>query len=214
MVTWFLFYFSGHGCHSNGKNYLIPVDDAKIETERDLEELSVSVEGIVERLVHGRQSYATILILDCCILYRLKRTSISTRKWYVLVLQNRILVSVAMVEEKSLREIQPSAGALIQFVCTGNQDVASTRPTDQNCVFTKHLLRHMTRRNIDLTTILQDVAMDVYQESKQTQQILFTHGLFGYGKLFLNKFSKSMYILHVIVHLTSGLCRTATRFAL
>ena len=82
-----LFYFSGHGCHADGKNYLIPVDDAKMETEKDLAQLSVSVEGIVERLVQERQSYATILILDCCILYRLKRTSISSRKRYFLVLQ-------------------------------------------------------------------------------------------------------------------------------
>ncbi|CAF5207624.1 unnamed protein product, partial [Rotaria magnacalcarata] len=26
-----LFYFSGHGCQVNGENYLIPIDDSKIE---------------------------------------------------------------------------------------------------------------------------------------------------------------------------------------
>ena len=119
-----------------------------------------------------------------------------------------------MVEDKSLREIQPSAGALIQFACTGNQEVTDTRNTDRNCVFTKHLLRHITRRNVDLTTILQDAAMDVYQESKQTQPILLTHGLLGYGKLFLNKFSKSTYIVYIVVHLRTGLRDTTMRFSL
>lgn len=70
-----LFYFSGHGYQVNGKNYLIPVDDNRIKTNRDVEDFAISVESLLTHLIKRNPSYATILILDCCRLYLLRNTA-------------------------------------------------------------------------------------------------------------------------------------------
>ena len=76
-----LFYFSGHGCCVNGQNYLIPVDDTKIDnTDRDMQDFGVNVEGTIARLVERNPSYATIIILDCCTPYKLNLSSASPGK--------------------------------------------------------------------------------------------------------------------------------------
>ena len=73
-----LFYYCGHGCEVDGKNYLIPASDARIETKRDVIDLALSVDSVLLRLVERNPSYATVMILDCCRLYTLKDASPSS----------------------------------------------------------------------------------------------------------------------------------------
>jgi uncharacterized caspase-like protein len=61
-----LFYFSGHGYQVKDKNYLMPVDDDKIETEEDVEDYAVCVETTIDRLAKTNRSHVTMFILDCC----------------------------------------------------------------------------------------------------------------------------------------------------
>jgi uncharacterized caspase-like protein len=61
-----LFYFSGHGYQVKDKNYLMPVDDDKIETEEDVEDYAICVETTIDRLAKTNRSYVTMFILDCC----------------------------------------------------------------------------------------------------------------------------------------------------
>jgi uncharacterized caspase-like protein len=75
-----LIYFSGHGYQVNDKNYLIPVGDAQIESNRDVEDFAIDVEKMLERLVKTNPSYVTILILDCCRSYLLNNASASSCK--------------------------------------------------------------------------------------------------------------------------------------
>ncbi|CAM4882053.1 unnamed protein product [Rotaria socialis] len=166
-----LFYFCGHGCRLNGKNYLIPVDDATIQTDRDVEDFAVNVERTITRLLERNSSYATIFILDCCIPYTMKNPSAST----------------PIVEAKSLCEIQSRPGALIQFACASSQTVNDVRPTGRNCLFSKHLLRNITRENTHITTVLQDVADHVYRESNRTNKTLCINGLDLKEKIYLNE---------------------------
>ena len=70
-----LFYFSGHGYQVDGKNYLIPVDDAKIITNEDVKSLAISVDHILEKLAEHNSSYVNICILDCCHKYWPKNIS-------------------------------------------------------------------------------------------------------------------------------------------
>jgi uncharacterized caspase-like protein len=74
------FYFSGHSYSIKDKNYLIPVDDDRIESNRDVEDFAITVESILSRLVKKNQSYVTILILDCCRPYVLRGASRATCK--------------------------------------------------------------------------------------------------------------------------------------
>lgn len=73
-----LFYFSGHGCQVNGKNLLIPADDALIEKDADVDEFGFNFNRILERLTERNRSYITIAILDCCQRYILKSASAAT----------------------------------------------------------------------------------------------------------------------------------------
>lgn len=70
-----LFYFAGHGCEVNGTNYLIPVDDNRIETDLDVEDIGINLQSILERLVERNTSYVTIFILDCGRSYWLKSSN-------------------------------------------------------------------------------------------------------------------------------------------
>lgn len=71
-----LFYYSGHACHLNTKNYLIPVD-VQIESDRDIEDFTVNIERQLERLTSKNSSSLTMFILDCCKPYLLKNVTTS-----------------------------------------------------------------------------------------------------------------------------------------
>ena len=73
-----LFYFCGHGCHIDGKNYLIPAEDGLIETKRDVIDLASSVDSILLRFGKPNSSYATVMILDCFRSYMLHEASSSS----------------------------------------------------------------------------------------------------------------------------------------
>ena len=70
-----LFYFSGHGYQVDNKNYLIPVNDDSIESDRDIEDFATDAERIFSRLVKRNRSYVTVFILDCCRPYALPSRS-------------------------------------------------------------------------------------------------------------------------------------------
>lgn len=81
-----LFYFSGHGCQVSGKNYMIPVEDHGIKTDRDVEDFANCVDYVLDKLLPRNPSYANILILDCCRSYQLKNFSASNCKLECLLL--------------------------------------------------------------------------------------------------------------------------------
>ena len=59
-------YFSGHACQVNGANYLIPVNDTWIQTERDIIAFGINVDRMLRRIMERNPSYANIFIFDCC----------------------------------------------------------------------------------------------------------------------------------------------------
>jgi uncharacterized caspase-like protein len=73
-------YLSGHAYQVSDKNYFIPTDDARIETNRDVEDFAIDIELMLTRLVKKNPSYVTILILDCCRPYVMKGASAATCK--------------------------------------------------------------------------------------------------------------------------------------
>ena len=77
-----LFYFSGHGYQVDNNNYLMPVDDDRIENTRDVEDFAVNAERMFSRLVKANRSYVNIFILDCCRPYALKSGSKASCKYY------------------------------------------------------------------------------------------------------------------------------------
>lgn len=92
-----------------------------------------------------------------------------------------------------MREIKPLLGRFVQFTCTANRNGRRTYGRDEACLFTKHLLLNIFRRNVNVTDIFEDVAAGVHRESNNTQPMFCMNGLIGNSKFFLNKTSKGMF---------------------
>ncbi|CAF1005298.1 unnamed protein product [Adineta steineri] len=159
-----LFYYSGQSDHVNNKNYLIPIKDDIIESDRDVEDIATSADKILERLVEKNTSYITLFILDCCKSYMRKAGPKSKNA----------------TESKGLREMKLTNGALIQFACAPNQ----TAPGE---LYSKHLLKNITKRKATIENIFHSIMNDVYEESNQTQKPLTINGLHKHGETNLNK---------------------------
>ncbi|CAF3270294.1 unnamed protein product [Rotaria socialis] len=166
-----LFYFVGHGCQADNKNYLIPLDDSRINAENDVADIGTELQRIMDRLIENNLPYVTICILDCCVPYKLTCPPTS------------------VVEAKPLHGIHLDPEVSLQIVCTTNEDVSGVRGTGRNCLFTKHLLRNIKRSNVDTTTMLQDVVNNVYRENNQMHKPIFLNGLPGNIRAFLNRVS-------------------------
>jgi uncharacterized caspase-like protein len=75
-----LVFFSGNAYQFNGRNYLIPIDDTRIDDDEDVEVFGTDVKRILDRLMENRPSCVVVFILDCCRPYVLKNASKSTCK--------------------------------------------------------------------------------------------------------------------------------------
>jgi uncharacterized caspase-like protein len=75
-----LIYFSGHTYQVNDNTYLLPIDDADIDSDVDVENFSLNIRSNLNRLLQQAKPYATFVILDYYHTYRLKRTSRATCK--------------------------------------------------------------------------------------------------------------------------------------
>jgi hypothetical protein len=85
-----------------------------------------------------------------------------------------------MSNNQGLHEMKPIKNAFIQFTCAANEGV-------QNNVFTKHLLKHITKENIDISELFRWIAQDVQRESKNRQRPMSINGLYHYQDVFLNE---------------------------
>ncbi|CAF4571057.1 unnamed protein product, partial [Didymodactylos carnosus] len=60
-------------------------------------------------------------------------TNLSHRRKLALIIGN------ATIKDKGLHEMDPPAGAFIQFACAANHTVSDSSTTDSNGLFIKHL---------------------------------------------------------------------------
>lgn len=92
---------------------------------------------------------------------------------------------------KGLHSMDAPAGTFIQFACAANQTANDGLPTERNGLFTKHLLNHMENSNEDIVQIFQDVAADVYEESKHQQSPISMNGIRRRGRIYLKDVSNT-----------------------
>ena len=84
-------------------------------------------------------------------------------------------------------EIQPLPGSFIQFACGTNQTADGSGEGDRNCLFTKHLLDNIARKNVDVADVFLDISNNVYRDSNHAQKPTSMNGLDRYGRVFLNE---------------------------
>ncbi|CAF1090243.1 unnamed protein product [Adineta steineri] len=172
-----LFYFSGHGCEINGKNYLSPIDDELIENDKGIENCAINIECILHQWAKQYPSSIIIFILDCCRLpYPYKKKRINNVK----------------CERNDSHPMELSVGTYVVFACSPYQIASDGLLTERNGLFAKHLLKHMTKPNKDIKQLFRTVTNGVCIESKQKQKPTRIDGLIGLEQIYLN--DKSIHI--------------------
>ncbi len=79
-----------------------------------------------------------------------------------------------------MHEIKSIRGAFIQFACAANEGV-------RNNLFTKHLLKYITRENINISELFRWIAENVQRESNSKQRPLSINGLRHHQDVYLNE---------------------------
>ncbi|CAF1418384.1 unnamed protein product [Adineta ricciae] len=81
---------------------------------------------------------------------------------------------------RGLHEIQPIERALIQLSCAANK-------TSRDDLFSKKLLKHVAKENIDVRDLFQLITNDVLTQSNQMQEPLTINGIRQHEPVYLNK---------------------------
>ena len=80
----------------------------------------------------------------------------------------------------------PTNGTWIQFSCDANSTIDGDARTNHTNLFTKHLLKHIDQKNIDVRDVFRSIVDGVYQESNRRQRPLTMDGLSRTQQVYLN----------------------------
>ena len=138
-----LFYYAGHGMQVRGKNYILPVD-AKVQSEADVVEQGVELDGILQRL-GPKVASINLVILDAC------RNNPFTR-----------------THSDGLASVDAPKGTLIAFATSPGKVALDGK--GRNGVFTKHLLATIGVPGLKVEDVFKRVRIGVTEES-QGQQV-------------------------------------------
>ncbi|CAF1373281.1 unnamed protein product [Adineta ricciae] len=166
-----IFYFSGHGCEMNGKNYLLPIDDELIAKEQGIEDSVIHTEQILCEWSQQFPSSIIIFILDCCRLpyshrHRQRRNNVK-------------------YENNASEDTKVPRGTYVVFACSQYQIASDGLLTERNGLYAKHLLQHLTKPNKDLRQLFRSVNNGVCIESKQRQKPTRHDGLIDFEPIYL-----------------------------
>lgn len=98
-----------------------------------------------------------------------------------------------MIKGNGLLKIRPRPGMFMQFACAVNEMISIVGDTGRNCLFAKHLLRNITKKNVDIAEVFRHISDDVYEESKHKQKPLSVNGLNEFNKVYLNEVTSGTY---------------------
>lgn len=142
-----LFYYSGHGAQTNGRNYLIPLG-ARIETEAAVPFQAMAAEEVLARMESaGQGESVTLLILDAC--------------------RNLPFARQTRATSRGLAPMEATRGSLIAFATAPGTEAADG--TGRNGTYTKHLLRFMREPNLLVDRMFRHVLLAVEEETDKRQ---------------------------------------------
>jgi uncharacterized caspase-like protein len=151
-----LFYYAGHGLQYNNNNYLVPID-TNIELEHDIADETISLEYI-QNIFNEINSKLSLFILDSCRdnPFADKITSFTGR-------------SIAFDRGLANTTIQTKSQSIIAFATSPNS-IAQDNINENNGIYTKHLLNHITTNNIKVEDIFKRTTKDVLQATNHSQE--------------------------------------------
>ncbi|CAF1247297.1 unnamed protein product, partial [Didymodactylos carnosus] len=150
-----LFFFAGHGMQSDDQNYMLPCDydyvnrrDQNYGEQDYLRVYAVNAQNSLKQITE-QKPFVTIFMLDCC-----RR---NTRAGGILE------------NHAGLCPMMAPAESLIVFSCAPGRSADDSPVNGRNGVFTKHLLKHITKPDVDVEFILRLVGQGVHDETKGYQ---------------------------------------------
>jgi hypothetical protein len=152
-------YYAGHGIQVGDMNYMIPVD-AKLATENDVQDETVSLDRIMQSLAPAKR--LRLVLLDSC------------RENPFL---NRMKVSKATRSlGRGLARVEPENNTLVAYAAKGGQIAADG--TGEHSPFTSALLKHLSIPGLDVRLALGRVRDEVLKNTANRQEP-FVYGSLG-----------------------------------
>jgi formylglycine-generating enzyme required for sulfatase activity/tetratricopeptide (TPR) repeat protein len=140
-----LFFYAGHGMQVDGINYLIPVG-TDIEAEDEIEFSAINANLIIKKM-ESAGNHLNMIFLDAC--------------------RNNPFARSFRSGNKGLAQMDAPAGSLIAYA-TAPGSVAADGD-GRNGVFTKHLLKAINQRGIELSKVMKAVGSGVQNETGKKQ---------------------------------------------
>jgi hypothetical protein len=157
-----IFFYAGHGLQGNdGKNYLVPTDVKQTGNQADIEDEMLPLDYVLTSM-NGVGCQTKIVLLDAC----------------------RNLGASRGAEEQGWGKSNAANGLYIIYG-TSPGKTASDNTQETNGLFTKHLLKNLTKEGLELKEVISEVREGVLKESEKrgVEQWVYEEG--GYlGKLY------------------------------
>ena len=140
-----VFYFAGHGMQIQGVNYLIPVK-AQVTSETDVQFEAVDAGRVLGKM-RTAGNKLNIVILDACRDNPFKRSF--------------------RTESKGLAQMDAPKGTIIAYATSPGSVAADG--TGRNGVYTKHLLKSLTRSGMTVYDVFRETGLRVMRETREEQ---------------------------------------------
>jgi len=150
-----LFYYAGHGLQYNGQNFLVPTN-AEILSEDEIPDTTVSLDFVQNRMEDSKAKL-NLFFLDSCRdnPFEKRIAEANGRSGNIF----RGLVNPDMTFTNQ---------SIISFATAPNQ-VAFDNPRGRNGIYTKNLLKHLTKAGMKIDDILKATIRDVIEETQNFQ---------------------------------------------
>jgi tetratricopeptide (TPR) repeat protein len=155
-ADWAVIYYAGHGLEVGGENYLIPVD-AKLYTDRDVQDEAVSLERLLQSAVRAKR--LRLVILDAC-----RANPFVSR-------MRRIIASRSI--GRGLASIEPGGGTLVAYATKDGQTAEDG--DGKHSPFAQAFLNNVIKRRLEINMLFRQVRDEVFATTGGRQEP-FTYG--------------------------------------
>jgi len=153
-----LVFYAGHGVQVKGRNYLLPVD-TEIRGEDEMSTKSADLDELLERLAAIKQGI-NIVILDAC-----RNNPFSGSE---IVGPDGRRLKFRGATPAGLARVDAPLGSMVAF-STAPGGVALDNPSEQNSIYTKHLLAAMRAPGLPIEMVFKQVRLAVAQDTGRAQ---------------------------------------------
>ncbi|NOQ15739.1 MAG: hypothetical protein GQ581_01635 [Methyloprofundus sp.] len=157
-----LFYYAGHGIQVKGANYLVPINSG-IKKERDVKYKTVDL-GVVLDALRNARTGLNIVLLDAC--------------------RDNPFPHSSRSGARGLARVLSPMGTVIVYATSPGSTAADG--TGRNGLFSKHLLKFISKPNMSIERVMKNVSRQVQLESKN-QQVPWMESSFTGDFFFLKK---------------------------